>query len=53
MLLVPRLPKLSVHDEPASATKVEEMAMLAEGEDAVPAPGTLDQPQKRYHLLTI
>ena len=53
MLLVPRLPKLSVHDEPASATKVEEMAMLAEGEDAVPAPGTLDQPQKRYRLLTI
>ena len=53
MLLVPRLPKLSVHDEPASATRVEEMAMLAEGADAVPAPGTLDQPQKRYRLLTI
>ncbi|KAF8445741.1 hypothetical protein L210DRAFT_3610346 [Boletus edulis BED1] len=54
MLLVPRPPKFSVYgDQLASSSGEEEMTVLSEGADVVPAAETLDQPNKHYRLLTI
>lgn len=57
MLLVPRPPQFSVYgDQPASTSgeeSMEEMTVLSEGADVVPAPETHDQSKKHYRLLTI
>ncbi|KAF9229058.1 hypothetical protein BS17DRAFT_742669 [Gyrodon lividus] len=45
ILLVPRPPEFSVHSE--------EMTLIPEGADVVPASEMKDQPKKRFRLLTI
>ncbi|KAJ6593069.1 hypothetical protein B0H19DRAFT_1089041 [Mycena capillaripes] len=54
MLLVPRPPKFSVAEAPASNNAdSKEMEILAEGADAVPAAALQDTSKKHYRLITI
>lgn len=58
MLLVPRPPKFSVLDSEKPKldrddAKDDDMAVLQEGADAVPAKATLDTFEKHYRLITI
>ncbi|KAH7885984.1 hypothetical protein F5I97DRAFT_1808732 [Phlebopus sp. FC_14] len=55
MLLVPRPPEFSVHTEGQATTSAEEqeMTVIGEGTDVVPASETKDEPKKRYRVITI
>ncbi|KAF9244504.1 hypothetical protein BU15DRAFT_85886 [Melanogaster broomeanus] len=57
MLVIPRPPEFSVHGEQqaqhAEQGPMEDMSLMSEGADVVPAPEAKDQPKKRYRLLTI
>ncbi|KAG6856433.1 hypothetical protein H0H87_004560 [Tephrocybe sp. NHM501043] len=58
MLLVPRPPKFSTYEKGISKPDNEvdetaEMKVVAAGADAVPAPQALDEPKKRFRLITI
>jgi hypothetical protein len=57
MLLVPRPPEFSVTGEqpvqPSPEEHGEEMTLISEGADVIPAPETKDQPKKCYRLLII
>lgn len=61
MLLVPRPPEFSVHDEGTSQANKSgdgseedaDMTVLSAGADAVPASEVLDDSKKHYRLITI
>jgi hypothetical protein len=58
ILLVPRPPAFANSDSDPNATKPEqdedaEMAVLQDGADAVPAPETKGQSQKRFRLISV
>lgn len=60
MLLIPRPPEFSVHVEGKQPSGVEkdghsddEMSVIAEGEDVVPAPPPKDQPKTHFRLITV
>lgn len=58
MLLVPRPPEFSVHNEGTSQANKSgdedtDMTILSAGADAVPASEVLDDSKKHYRLLTI
>ncbi|KAJ7730084.1 hypothetical protein DFH07DRAFT_849355 [Mycena maculata] len=55
MLLVPRPPRFSAADETrmSAAGDSQDMQVLQQGEDAVPAPAPLDSPEQHYRLITI
>ncbi|KAH8099251.1 hypothetical protein BXZ70DRAFT_287370 [Cristinia sonorae] len=56
MLLVPRPPDFSVHSESDATQRAEdsdEMTLISEGADAIPAPPTRDIAQKPFRLIAI
>lgn len=60
MLLIPRPPEFSVHIEGQQPSGVEkdshpddEMSVIAEGADVVPAPPPRDQPKTHFRLITV
>lgn len=54
ILLVPRPPHFSVHSNDANKTNVdEEMQLISEGGDAVPAPPTRNENHKAFRLVSI
>ncbi|KAI6153777.1 hypothetical protein BKA82DRAFT_2734211 [Pisolithus tinctorius] len=60
MLLIPRPPEFSVHTEGQHSSEVktdnqdsDEMSIIAEGADVVPAPSPKDQLKTHFRLITI
>ncbi|KAI0275318.1 hypothetical protein BC834DRAFT_965718 [Gloeopeniophorella convolvens] len=54
MLLVPRPPEfITYSDDPAKQEDGDEMNVIGEGADAVPAHATQDTPKKHYRLISI
>lgn len=60
MLLIPLPPEFSVHTEGQQPSEVKtddqdgnEMAVMAEGADVIPAPSPKDQPRTHFRLITI
>ncbi|KAF8846175.1 hypothetical protein BDN67DRAFT_918341 [Paxillus ammoniavirescens] len=57
MLLVPRPPEFSIAGkqpvQPSPEEHEEELTLISEGADVIPAPETKDQPKKFYRLLII
>ena len=53
MLLVPRPPEFSVHTSGRKDSDTDEMQLISEGADAVPAPQTANESKKKFRLIPI